>query len=77
MAKLTAAQKADVEHLTMVFARSFPGWNEDTSEPAVDDPTHRAALEAHWEKVNATCIREGRRLAKLAVRAGYGRDLGT
>ncbi len=74
MGKLTPAQKADVEHLTMVFARSFPGWNEDTAEPAIGDPAHRAMLEAHWEKVNQACIRQGRKLAKLAVRAGYGRE---
>lgn len=72
--KLTAKQQADVEHLTMVFARSFPGWNDDVTEPTIGDPTHRAMLEAHWEKVNATCVREGRKLAKMAVRAGYGRQ---
>lgn len=61
---LTPAQDSDVKHLTMVFARSMPGWNEDTED---------GALTAHWEKVNRACIKQGRSLARLAVAAGYSR----
>ena len=48
--------------LAEVIARTFAGWNDDTSEPDAD-PSIRANLEAHWEKVNATCLREGRKIA--------------
>ena len=61
---LTPQQEADIEHLAGVFARSMPGWNDDTAD---------GELTAHWEKVNRACLKEGRRYARIAVTEGYGR----
>ena len=71
---LTEHERADVEHLALIFAKSMPGWNEDTAEPGIADPATRAMAEAHWVKVNEACLRSGRKLARLAVRAGYRRE---
>lgn len=51
----------------------MPGWNDDTTEPNIGEPALRAAAEAHWVRVNEQCLRLGRKMAKLAVRAGYRR----
>lgn len=53
------------DDLALRIARSMPGWNEDTSEPSIEDPRLRAAAEAHWEKVNQTCLTVGREYAEI------------
>lgn len=53
------------DDLALRIARSMPGWNEDISEPSIEDPRLRAAAEAHWEKVNQTCLTVGREYAEI------------
>lgn len=55
------------EDLALRLARSMPGWNEDTSEPSIEDPRLRAAAEDHWEKVNQTCLTIGREYAEIVI----------
>lgn len=52
--------------LAHAIARSLPGWNEDTSEPTLEGPV-RSATEAHWERINAECLRQGREAADVML----------
>lgn len=50
------------ESLAQEIAQAMGGWNEDTTELTLEGPV-RAAAEAHWARVNAECIRQGREYA--------------
>jgi hypothetical protein len=57
------------EEMAEVIARTFPGWNDDTSEPLIQDPTLRAHAEAHWRDVNETCLTQGRKMADALLKS--------
>jgi hypothetical protein len=64
---------AQVEAGALAIARTMGGWNDDTTEPDQDEPM-RSHLEAHWEKVNAACLEEGRKHARAALEAALVPD---
>lgn len=55
------------EQMALAIARTMGGWNDDTSEPDQTEPM-RSALEAHWEKVNQTCLTMGREMADAVLK---------
>lgn len=56
-----------IEALANLIARQFAGWNDDTTEPEIEDPVLRAMAEAHWERINANCLLMGRAYAEAIV----------
>lgn len=52
-----------VEEIAQVIARTYDGWNDDTTEPTIADPAMRAAAEKHWKDVNESCLKMARKAA--------------
>lgn len=44
--------------MILAVAKTMGGWNDDTTEPSIADPDVRKASEAHWERVNQTCLEQ-------------------
>lgn len=55
-----------IEEAAKAIARSMPGWNDDTTEPGIEDARMRAHMESKWESVNAECMKQGREHARAA-----------
>ncbi len=63
---------ASKDPLVMAIAQSMPGWNEDTSEPEIEDARMRQRMESHWEAVNQECLRQAEDLAEVVRKTGLG-----
>lgn len=59
-----------LERMALAIARTMGGWNDDTTEPNIDNPQMREAMEKHWLQINETCLREGRRYVQAISDAG-------
>lgn len=63
-AALAVSRIPSEEEIAEAIAHQMPGWNDDTSEPELEG-ARRAAMEAHWERVNRECLSQGRELARV------------
>lgn len=61
-----ASRLPSEEEMAEAIARAMPGWNDDTSEPELEGARPKA-MEAHWERVNAECVRQGREHARAVL----------
>lgn len=65
-AEWCASRLPSEEELAEAIARTMPGWNDDISEPELEG-SRRKAMEAHWERLNAECVRQGREYARAVL----------
>jgi hypothetical protein len=63
----TTTREELIEEAAKAIARSMPGWNDDTTEPDIEDARMRAHMESKWESVNAECMKRGREHARAAL----------
>lgn len=59
-----AIDRVSLDEAALAIARQMRGWNEDTTEPDIPEGPLRDSAEAHWRRVNETCLQEGRRYAE-------------
>jgi len=55
--------------MIMAVARSFGGWNDDITEPTIEDPKHRSWMEARWKRINDSCIEQATDEVDIALQA--------
>ena len=53
----------------MAIARTYPGWNEDITEPDIADPKMRIHMEAKWQRINQQIIDEATKYVDIVLNA--------